>query len=62
MKYVDIAVTVIFIIALVGIYFFWGCTWDLYATVLPVLIILVSVIIGFVQNKKMKELEAPKKD
>ena len=62
MKYVDIAVTFIFIFALIGIYFFWGCEWDLYATVLPTLIILVCVIIGYSQNKKIKKMEALKKD
>ena len=62
MKYVDIAVTIIFILALVVIYFFWGCTWDLYATILAGLVIVVSVLIGHLQNKKLKELEAPEED
>ena len=62
MKYVDIAVTIIFILALVVIYFFWGCTWDLYATILAGLVIVVSVLIGHSQNKKLKELEAPEED
>ena len=60
MKYVDIAVTVIFVLALVVIYFFWGCTWDLYATILAGLVVIVSVLIGHSQNKKLKELEEPK--
>lgn len=59
MKYVDIAVTIIFILALVVIYFFWGCKWDLYATILAGLVIIVSVLIGHSQNKKLKELETP---
>ena len=57
MKYVDIAVMVIFILTLVVIYFFWGCTWDLYATILAGLVVIVSVLIGYQQNKKLKELE-----
>ena len=57
MKYVDIAVTIIFILALVVIYFFWGCKWDLYATILAVLVIIVSLLIGHSQNKKIKEFE-----
>lgn len=57
MKYVDIAVTIIFILALVVIYFFWGCKWDLYATVLAALVIIVSVLVRHSQNKKIKEFE-----
>lgn len=57
MKYVDIAVTVIFILALVVIYFFWGCEWDLYATILIGIVITVSVLIGHAQNKKINEYE-----
>ncbi len=62
MKYVDIAVTIIFILALVVIYFFWGCKWDLYATILAVLVIIVSLLIGHSQNKKIKEFEEDKEE
>ena len=56
MKYVDIAVSVVFVLALVVIYFFWGCKLDLYVTVLAGIIIAASVAAAYVQNKKIKEL------
>ena len=58
MKYVDIAVSVVFIIALVVIYFFWGCKLDMYLTVLAVIIIAVSGITTYVQYKKLSELDS----
>ena len=57
MKYVDIAVTMVYVLALVAIYFFWGCTWDIYVTILAGLVVIVSVYIGILQNKKLKQLE-----
>lgn len=56
MKYVDIVVSVVFVLALVVIYFFWGCKLDLYVTVLAGIIIAASVAATYVQNKKIKEL------
>lgn len=56
MKYVDIAVSVVFVLALVVIYFFWGCKLDLYVTVLAGIIIAASVAATYFQNKKIKEL------
>ena len=56
MKYVDIAVSVVFVLALVVIYFFWGCKLDLYVTVLAGIIIAASAAAAYVQNKKIKEL------
>ena len=58
MKYVDIAVSVVFIIALVVIYFFWGCKLDMYLTVLAGIIIAVSGITTYVQYKKLSELDS----
>ena len=58
MKYVDIAVSVVFIIALVVIYFFWGCKLDMYLTVLAGIIIAVSGITTYVQYKKLNELDS----
>ena len=58
MKYVDIGVSVLFIAALVVIYFFWGCHLDLYVTVLAALIIAVTGLTAYLQYKKMKELGA----
>lgn len=56
MKYVDTTVTVVFILAMVVIYFFWGCHLDLYVTALAGLIVLVTAMVRFAQNKKLKEL------
>ena len=56
MKYVDIAVSAVFVLALVVIYFFWGCKLDLYVTVLVGIIIVASVAATYFQNKKIKEL------
>ncbi len=61
MKYIDIAVSVIFILALIVIYFFWGCKWDIYATILALIILLVTSIITYKQYKEIKKLEAEKK-
>ena len=58
MKYVDIAVSVVFIIALVVIYFFWGCKLDMYLTVLAGIIIAASGITTYVQYKKLNELDS----
>ena len=60
MKYVDIAVSVVFVLALVVIYFFWGCKLDMYLTVLAGIIIAVSGITTYVQYKKLKELDSDK--
>ena len=59
MKYVDIGVSVLFIVALVVIYFFWGCHLDLYVTVLAAVVIAVTALTTYMQYKKMKELESP---
>ena len=58
MKYVDIAVSVVFIIALVVIYFFWGCKLDMYLTVLAGIIIVASGITTYVQYKKLNESDS----
>lgn len=56
MKYVDTTVTLMFILALIVIYFFWGCHLDLYVTLLAGLIVLVTGMVRFAQYKKLKEL------
>lgn len=56
MKYVDIGVSVLFIIALAVIYFFWGCHLDLYVTILALLILAVTGLTTYVQYRKLKEL------
>lgn len=57
MKFVDIAIPVVFVLALIVIYFFWGCKLDLYITVLAGVVVLVTVMTTYVQYKKLKELE-----
>ena len=57
MKYVDIGVSVLFITALVVIYFFWGCHLDLYVTVLAAIVIAVTGLTTYMQYKKLKDLE-----
>ena len=61
MKYVDTTVTLLFILSLIVIYFFWGCHLDLYVTVLAGVIILVTAMVKFAQYKKLKELGADEK-
>lgn len=55
MKYVDIAVSAVFVLALVVIYFFWGCEADLYIALLVGVVIAVSVATSHFQNKKLKD-------
>ena len=62
MKYVDVAVSIIFVLALIGIYFFWGCKLDLYITILASVIIAVTGISKYVQYKKIKELNSEKEE
>lgn len=57
MKYIDIAVPVIFIFALIVIYFFWGCQLDLYITVLAGIVVAVTALTTYLQTKKIEELE-----
>ena len=62
MKYVDVAVSIIFVLALIVIYFFWGCKLDLYITILEGVIIAVTGISKYVQYKKIKELNSEKEE
>lgn len=57
MKYIDIAVPVIFVLALIVIYFFWGCQLDLYITVLAGIVVAVTALTTYLQTKKIEELE-----
>lgn len=56
MKYIDISVSVLFIAALVVIYFFWGCHLDFYVTLLAMIVIAVTGLTTYMQYKKLKEL------
>ncbi len=57
MKFLDIAVPAIFILALIIIYFFWGCKLDLYMTILAGIVVIVTVLTTYLQHKKIKDLE-----
>ena len=56
MKFVDVAVSIIFVLALIVIYFFWGCKLDLYITLLAGVVIVITGISKYVQYKKIKKL------
>ncbi len=62
MKVMDIAVPVIFVLALIVIYLFWGCKLDLYITVLAGIVVLVTVLTTYMQYKKINELEDTKEE
>lgn len=57
MKFVDVGVSLLFVVALAVIYFFWGCHLDLYVTILALLILAVTGLTTYVQYKKLKDLE-----
>lgn len=57
MKYIDIAVTVIFIIAMIVIYFFWKCKWDLIVAIIAGAVVVIAGVIAYLQHKKIKKLE-----
>ena len=56
MKCIDIAIPVLFVLALVVLYFFWGCHLDLYVTILAAVILGVTVLTTYIQYKKMREV------
>lgn len=62
MKYVDVAVSIIFVLALIVIYFFWGCKWDMYITILVSIVFVVTGISKYVQYKKLKELTSEEEE
>ncbi len=49
-------VTTVFLIALVVIYFFWGCKLDWIVTIIAVLVAAISITLLLYQNKMIKEL------
>lgn len=60
MKYVDLLVSVLFVIAVVVLYFLWGCHMDLYVTIAAVILFAVALWNTFRQYKKIKELSKEK--
>lgn len=57
MKWIDIAVPALFVLALVVLYFFWGCHLDLYVTILAAVILGVTVLTTYIQYKKLDKLQ-----
>ena len=49
-------VTIVFLLALAIIQGFWGCKWDLIATIVAVLVAAAGTLVLAYQNKKIKEL------
>jgi len=52
----DWVVSGIVLVAMVVIYFFWGCPIDLWATLLCVIVVVAGSILLHLQHKKLKEL------
>lgn len=55
-KLLNWIVTIILLIALVVIYFFWGCELDWIVTIIAVLVAAISITLLAYQNKMIKEL------
>ncbi|HKM04905.1 MAG TPA: hypothetical protein VJZ04_10040 [Lachnospiraceae bacterium] len=59
MKAIDASVTLIFVLALVIIYFFWGCRLDAIVTAIAAVIVIASALAMYFQYKRIHELEEP---
>ena len=57
MRRVDVAVKLLFVIALAVIYFFWKCEYDLMVTVIAGIVIIGASVLTYFQYKKLGELE-----
>lgn len=49
-------ITILFLIALAVIYFFWKCKLDLIVTIIAVIVALISILTLTYQNKVIKNL------
>ena len=49
-------ITILFLLALAIIYCFWGCKWDLVATIAAVLVAAGGALLLAYQNKRIKDL------
>lgn len=52
----DWVVTGLMLIALVVIYFFWGCKMDLWVTILAAVIVIAGTVLLQMQNRKIKKM------
>lgn len=57
MKKLDIAIKPLFVIALLVIYFFWKCEYDLIVTIIAGIVIAGASVLTYFQYKKLDELE-----
>jgi len=57
MKKLDIAIKPLFVIALLVIYFFWKCEYDLIVTIIAGIVIAGASVLTYFQYKKLNELE-----
>lgn len=57
MKLVDYIAPVLLIIVCIIVNIIWGCHLDILVSILAAVIILTTVIVGIVQDKKIKALE-----
>ena len=57
MKKLDIAIKPVFIIALLIIYFFWKCEYDLMVTVIAGIVMIGASVLTYFQYKKLGEIE-----
>ena len=56
MRRVDVAVKLLFVIALAVIYFFWKCEYDPLVTVLGLIILAGARVLTYMQFHKIDEL------
>lgn len=56
MRRVDVAVKLLFVIALAVIYFFWKCEYDPLVTVLGLIILAGASVLTYMQFHKIEEL------
>ena len=56
MRRVDVAVKLLFVIALAVIYFFWKCEYDPLVTVLGLIILAGASVLTYMQFQKIDEL------
>ncbi len=61
MKYVDIAVLVVYAVSLIGLAFVWHCGLDPIVTILGAAVLGVAGLVTYVQYKKLG-LFSPKKE
>lgn len=52
----DWVVTGLMLIALVVIYFFWGCKMDLWVTILAAVIVIAGTVLLQMQNRKIRKM------